>query len=129
MRQQYHFRRDAERGLLAWDVTKLVRITRDLPVRQVALADIREIDEAYWFDDRVPTTREIIAHMQLVHEADGRYPIILCPQGRVMDGMHRVAKAVLAGCTTIDAVQLAFMPEPDHVNVAPDDLPYDDAAP
>ncbi|WP_205904710.1 hypothetical protein [Diaphorobacter sp. HDW4A] len=104
---------------------RLVRLTRDLPVQRIALADIREMHEAYWFDDRHPTTLEIIDHMRLAQQADLAYPIILCPKGRIMDGMHRVCKAVLHGDADIAAVQLRAMPEPDYVNVSLDDLPYD----
>ena len=125
MRQQYHFRRDA-RGLLAWDVHRLVRLARELPVQRVPLHQIRELNEAYWFSDAHPTTQDIIGHMRMVQEADLAYPIILCPDGRVMDGMHRVSKAVLNGDADIGAVRLTAMPEPDYVNVEPDDLPYDD---
>ncbi len=42
-----------------------------------------------------------------------------------MDGMHRVAKAVLAGLKTIEAVRFEQDPEPDFIDVYPDDLPYD----
>ena len=41
-----------------------------------------------------------------------------------MDGMHRVAKALLEERGTIDAVRFAQTPEPDHVDVDPGDLPY-----
>ncbi len=38
--------------------------------------------------------------------------------------MHRVAKAVLMGLKTIEAVQFECDPEPDYVDVNPDELPY-----
>ena len=60
-------------------------------------------------------------------EADLRYPIILSADGRVMDGMHRVAKAYLEGRETIQAVQFEVDPRPDYIGVEADDLPYDDA--
>ena len=53
------------------------------------------------------------------------FPIQLSSDGRVMDGMHRVAKAVLAGHDTIEAVRFVDDPEPDYVGVHPNDLPYD----
>ena len=53
-------------------------------------------------------------------------PIILSSDGRVMDGMHRVAKAALLGHETIPAVQFTSDPEPDFVDVQPEDLPYED---
>lgn len=42
-----------------------------------------------------------------------------------MDGLHRVAKAVLAGMTTIAAVRFAQGPAPDFIGVRPEDLPYE----
>jgi hypothetical protein len=52
--------------------------------------------------------------------------VILGSDGRVMDGMHRVVRAVLDGRTTIRAVRFVVDPEPDHRNCLPDDLPYDE---
>jgi hypothetical protein len=43
-----------------------------------------------------------------------------------MDGMHRVAKALLAGQRSIAARRLAVLPEPDCSDVQPDELPYDE---
>lgn len=59
-------------------------------------------------------------------EADLGYPIILGADGRVMDGMHRVAKAYLAGQEVVSAVQLTVDPAPDFVGVDEDALPYDE---
>jgi len=42
-------------------------------------------------------------------------PIILNPDGRVLDGNHRVAKAMLERHRTIKAVRIIEMPEPDFV--------------
>lgn len=127
MRKQYHFR-PSERGLLAWDVDRLVEQTSDFPRHEVPLSAIRELEEAYWFGGGTqPTCRAVADHARLMLEADLCYPIILSADGRVMDGMHRVAKAYLEGRETIKAVQFEIDPEPDYIGVAADDLPYDDA--
>lgn len=127
MRKQYHFRPSAA-GLRAWDVHRLIALTAELPIEHVPLAAIRELDETYWYDSEgdTPTCRSIAAHMQLVNDADLAYPVILCPQGRVMDGMHRIIKALLAGATDVQAYRLRDLPPPDYTGVDPDDLPYDD---
>jgi len=39
----------------------------------------------------VPTARAVADHARLLAEADLRFPILLCANGRVMDGRHRVA--------------------------------------
>ena len=41
-----------------------------------------------------------------------------------MDGMHRVAKALLMGESEIRAVQFEVDPQPDHVGRRPSELPY-----
>lgn len=126
MRKQYHLRR-AETGFDAWDVDHLIALSRHLPPTDVPLADIPEIDTTYWFDDAdAPTVRAIAAHAQLIAEVDTRWPIILDHEGRVMDGMHRVARALLEGRTSIRAVRLTEPVQPTHRNCDPDSLPYDE---
>jgi hypothetical protein len=125
MRKQYHFWPGAG-GLDAWDVDRLVELSKDLPVDEVPLDSIDEIDSVYWFDDELrPTVRRVVDHLRLVIDVDVGYPIILGHDGRVMDGMHRLARAMLEGRTTIRAVRFTDHPEPDVVGCRPEDLPYD----
>jgi hypothetical protein len=56
---------------------------------------------------------------------DVSHPIILGPDGRVLDGMHRVARALLEGRLSIQAVRLVVLPEPDYRSCRPEDLPYE----
>lgn len=123
MRKQYYFR-PSPRGLLAWDVDRLVALTSNLPVKRIALDRIRELDQNMFGEDEPPTWRSLAEHMRLIEAADLAYPIILSAGGDVMDGMHRVARAVLLGHTEIEAVQFDRDPPPDHVGLGPDDLPY-----
>jgi hypothetical protein len=109
---------------LAWDVNRLVELTRSLPREQVPLETIRELDETWTGDDEPRTWRALVEHMKLIDAADLSYPIILSADGAVMDGMHRVVKAARQGRRTIDAVQFDVDPDPDHVGLRPDELPY-----
>ena len=129
MRAQYHSR-STPRGHLIWDVRRLVALSADLPRIRVPLDAIRELDEPYWFGGgEPPTCRAVADHARLSEETDLRYPIILSSDGRVVDGMHRVARAYLEGRDTIEAVQFDVDPEPDYVDVHLDALPYDDHGP
>lgn len=124
LHQQYHFRK-SENGLLAWDVLKLIELSKDFEIVQVPLSKISELKETYWFGLGAPPISEDIAqHAKQIYEADLSYPIILCPEGRVMDGMHRVCKAFLEKQETISAVMLNVLHEPDYVDKQPDELPY-----
>ena len=120
VRKQYYFR-PSPNGLLAWDVDRLVELSRALPQRKVPLSEIRELDEP-WSDTQ--TWRELVEHLKLIDEADLSYPIILSADGSVMDGRHRVAKAAREGRSELAAVQFLEDPEADHVGRGPDDLPY-----
>jgi hypothetical protein len=121
MRKQYYFRQ-SERGLLAWDVDRLVELSSGFPRKQVQLSNLRELDKEW---TGPVTWRAVVDHMRLIEEADLSFPIILSASGEVMDGRHRVAKAALQGRETIEAVQFASDPEPDYVGVPADELPYD----
>jgi hypothetical protein len=123
MRKQYYFR-SSPAGLLAWDVDRLVELTRGFPRKSVPLTAIRELDRPWSGDEEAQTWRQMLAHIQLMDEADLAYPIILSADGSVMDGMHRTAKALRLGHATIEAVQFDEDPAPDHIGKGPDDLPY-----
>jgi hypothetical protein len=127
MRTQYHFRR-SQHGLRAWSTHRLIEQSRDLVPERVPLSAIRELDESFWANGRVQplTCREIVGHARLMLDCDLAFPIILSSDGRLMDGMHRVCKALLEGRTDIEAVRFVNDPDPDYVGVQPDDLPYPD---
>lgn len=124
MRKQYHFWPGAK-GLDAWDVDRLIALSRSLEPRSITLEGIAEIDSVYWFDEvEQPTVRNVIEHARLIREVDPSFPIILGVDGRVMDGMHRIARAILDGNETILALQFEVQPQPDYRNCRPDELPY-----
>jgi hypothetical protein len=127
VRAQYYFRMSPQ-GLCAWDVRRLVEFSRGLPVTRVPLGEIRELDEPYWagYSGGQLTCRAVVEHACLMQECDLDFPTILSNDGRVMDGMHRVCRALLDGRDAIDAVRFVEDPKPDYVGVKPDDLPYDD---
>jgi hypothetical protein len=103
----------------------LVDLAAGLPTEDVPLDEIEEVDSVYWFDEKRPATvREVALHVRLTQEVDVSHPIILGPDGRVMDGMHRIVRGLLEGRTSITAVRLPELPEPDYRNCRPEDLPY-----
>ena len=127
IRPQYHFRRVGGRVHI-WDVARLLRLAERAPVTDVALSAIPEIDAPYWFDTPpgVPTCRAVMAHAAQAEAADLAFPILRCTQGRMIDGMHRVMKALHLGHASIIARHID-LPPPDHVDVAAEDLPYQPA--
>ena len=127
VRKQYHSRQVGwDRHI--WDVHRLMRASRGLDVEMVPVNGIAEADQDWWYGDAaaVPTPRSIAAHFALLNKVNPLHPVILCAEGRLMDGMHRVVKAIAEGRTHIPAVRFAKTPNPDFVNVPLDNLPYPD---
>ncbi|MEM8983206.1 MAG: hypothetical protein AAGC71_09275 [Pseudomonadota bacterium] len=126
VRPQYHFRRTTD-GVDAWFVARLIDLAADLPVQQIDPRAVVELDEDHWYSvgDMTPTPRSVIEHASLIRSCDLSYPIILDAAGRVMDGMHRVCKAVMDDVASIPAKRFIADPAPDYVNCDPATLPYD----
>lgn len=125
LRPQYHFRPSAN-GYFAWSIKDLIRLAEPLPAKDVLLSDIGELDEAYWFDGHagIATIRAVADHARLIDACELSYPILLCADGRLMDGAHRLAKAYLTGRETILAKRFNITPAPGWTDVRPEDLDY-----
>jgi hypothetical protein len=103
----------------------LIDMSAAIAAEEVPVTAICEVDTVYWFDEtHQPTVRKVLEHIRLLEEVELSYPIILGPDGRVIDGMHRVARAILEGRDTIPAIRLPELPDPDFRNCRPDELPY-----
>ena len=61
------------------------------------------------------TLREMVMHMRAVNDANLDRPIILDEDGELMDGRHRLMKAMLLCLDTIKAVRFDENPSPDKV--------------
>jgi hypothetical protein len=124
VRKQCYFR-PSPQGLLAWDVDRLIELSKGFAHKRIPIEDLGELDRPWSGDGQQQTWRELIAHIRMIDQADLAYPVILAANGEVMDGRHRIAKAALAGRDTIQCVQFEEDPPPDHVGRRPEDLPYD----
>jgi len=103
-------------GERAWHIETVWRAALDLPVEEVAIDVIREIDEDCWFGGRPATVRDVVSHARRIVDADLSLPVILASDGQVLDGMHRIAKAVLCGQVSVTAQRLATDPDPDWLS-------------
>ena len=127
VRKQYYFR-PSNRGFAAWDVDRLVRLSRDLPRIQVPIRLIRELDEPFWFGSGsdAATCRAISG----ARTSDRRrrlelpdYPLL----GRARHG--RYASSCQGGIARPrDDRCGAVCHDVKHhlVDVQPEDLPYED---
>jgi hypothetical protein len=69
-----------------------------------------------WHNYEKLTLRKMVMHMKAVNDADLSYPIILDEDGEIMDGRHRIMKAILLGHKTIKAVRFEENPSPCRID-------------
>lgn len=101
-------------GRLKWSVARLVELARGLPVMDIPMAHLN----VYNTYENL-TLRQMAGHIRAVMDADMNYPIILDEDGEIMDGRHRVLKALVEGLPTIKAVR--FLENPDPCEIEPKD--------
>jgi len=126
MRKQYHLKK-SKKGFFAWDVDKLIAKSKGLKAIDIQISDLYEFEQNYWYQDKIDkiTCKSITNHIKLVLDCKLEFPIILAADGSIMDGMHRVCKAYLNGQKLIKAVKFDTTPEPDFIDILPEELSYD----
>lgn len=98
-------------GRNSWSVARLFELSRDLEVMEIPLNHLG----IYYTYEKL-TLREMVMHMKAVNDADLNTPIILDEDGELMDGRHRLMKAMLLGKKTIKAVRFDENPSPCRVD-------------
>jgi hypothetical protein len=87
-----------------------------LPVIEVDVDSVDALDVDCWFHPGTePTIRTVAQHCKRIMDADLEYPIVLHSDGSLMDGGHRLAKALIQGLDKIKAVRFDETPEPDDI--------------
>lgn len=115
MAQKHSTVRNGKR--LVWHTEKLWALSAHLVPFEIEIAAIGELDRDCWFGaGKKPTLREVARHCRQINDASLDQPIILNADGSLMDGGHRLCKALLEGKKTIKAVQFSTMPEPDEIH-------------
>ena len=98
-------------GNKVWDVGTLFAAAKDLESFDLQLAALN-LDIPFASSGTIAL---FCYQMKRVQEADLDFPIIQAPDGWIMDGLHRIVKAIMEGKTTIKAVRLPVLPEPDRI--------------
>ena len=110
--------------LKIWDVPTLWELARDLPVVSVSIEELQELDRVSWYgkdghSGRL-TVRQFVAHARRIDEADLDQPILLSAEGKMLDGFHRLAKALKEGRTHLPAKRFPADPDPIRTVDMPD---------
>lgn len=87
---------------------RLIELARDLPVFDLQIAAVHLGNVTFEPDG---TIYGMVAHMKRVMAVDMSHPIILAADGHIMDGNHRIMRALLEGRTYIPAKRFVVMPD------------------
>jgi hypothetical protein len=99
-----------ELGNHVWSVPRLIELSKELEVLEIPLIHLN-IFSSYG----VINLRQMVEHFKSVNACDLDYPIILDEDGEVMDGRHRLIKALMEDKKTIKAVRFVKNPLPDEI--------------
>lgn len=94
-------------GKNRWNVLRLIALSKDLEVMTIP---IKHLNILQVYDNL--TLKDFVGHIISVNNADLDYPIILDENGEIMDGRHRIMKALLNGIDCIKAVRFDENPKP-----------------
>lgn len=98
-------------GMHHWSVARLAELSKELNVMTVPLDHLNVFNKYESL-----TLRDMAMHINAVNNADLSYPIILDEDGEIMDGRHRIIKAMISGEKTIKAVRFDKNPEPCSID-------------
>ena len=98
-------------GGKVWTVANLIERSKDLPVFELPIQTIY-IGAHIWSPIR--SAKSLAKHMKRVMSASPDHPIILDEDGFIMDGWHRVTKALIDGVATVKAVRFDENPPHDY---------------
>ena len=97
-------------GKKQYVINNLISLAKKLETKEMPIEHLNIYNLGFKGD----SMREWVSHMKAVLEVDLKYPIILDEDGYVMDGRHRIAKALLNGEETIKFVRFDKTPPPDY---------------
>ena len=101
---------------LLWYTEGLWKKAEQLVPFEVEVAGVEELDENCWFGSRAPTIREVLATLNGFKRLTSPIRLFLTTTGSLMDGRHRLCKAILEGHSKIKAVQFSSTPTPDEIS-------------
>jgi len=93
-----------------WRTQTLIQKSKDLKVDAFHITDSIMDENIMW---TLKNVHDYLIHYKRVQRADLNEPLILRSDGYVMDGWHRIIKAISCGIEVLPSKQFIVDPEPD----------------
>ena len=101
-------------GNKVWEVPRLIRLTKEQKLKPFKLyLNNIDLDVERW--NNTNNIFGYATHMKRVLNTELKYPIILDYSGCIIDGWHRIVKALIEGKEYINAVRFKEYIEPDYI--------------
>lgn len=103
---------DSERSVINneyWLTKNLIEKSKDFTVFDLDLISV-DLGVMPWCCNSI---MHFIGHTIDVNESDIKYPVIIAPSGWVLNGWHRIVKAIIMNERSVPAVRFVDMPDPD----------------
>lgn len=98
-----------------WEDATLWVAAKGKPIVELGIEELSKMPFCGWNSQ---TLKDIANEYMAVMSADIRFPILVTTDNIVMDGCHRIVKAILEGKTSIEAIVLDVtstdFPSPDY---------------
>jgi hypothetical protein len=110
--------------LRIWEIDRLLALSENLPVEIVPVAKLPGADEVGWIGrpehfGRL-TLHEVVEHIRRIQWAELARPLLISSEGWLMDGFHRLARALLDDVAELPVKKFEADPEPDRIRTLPD---------
>lgn len=97
-----------------WSCLELFEHVKDKKNTYKYKLDLQSLDlSCYPWGDKL-SFYEILHHVKRAEKTDSSFRVIVSKEGYVLDGWHRILKALLAGRRYIKAVRFKENPEPSN---------------
>lgn len=102
-----------------WRVTTLWRFSNNKTSELIEINQLsRYLEEDRWFGNHTkPTLENLLLHFDRILKSDLSYPLILSPNEDILDGIHRVAKAMLFKEKKLKIIKLNELPPSDYASI------------
>jgi len=99
-----------EREMLEWDMADLVALAATAPAKRVEVSSLSAVNKDVWFarTGRTPTLRALAAEFRQVWAADPDQPLLAVAGLGLIDGMHRLVRAMVDGRSHVALVTLSL---------------------
>jgi len=112
LKEKYELKDTYEKNKNFWYIDNLIKITKNLPIKTMKV-DKKFLNKKIKESWTLNTFFDLKIHIEKINKANLKYPIIIDSKNNIIDGKHRIMKAILQNKKIIKFVRINKMPPAD----------------